>query len=838
MSNLPVVTRPRGHILSHAAWMAWSGAVSIANGIALWVAMARCRTPAEVGQFSAMIGLQTIFISLSSLGLGPYLTSEIARRRDSRAFVAGATALITGSSILGTLVMAAAGSLLYQSTTARLAAVVLSLAILPSGLISLAESIFIALGRTRLIALTATTENFLRTVIPLWLLHRGYSLPAICLSLVIVRLTACAAYAVVARHQLKALKAVSWSQLSQIAAAAPAFACVNLLSALHWQLGAVLAHRLGGEGPAAEFGVASRFLVPATIVVCSYAGVIQPAVSGMALKSLTRTQAFLSRSLRLVNALLLPVVLVLVMLGAQLLEWVFGGPYTTAAPAVYLLGATAIPFGAVMIASRGLIATGRQRYDVIGNLAAVTTNLVLNLALIPRFGALGAAAAQFISVSAMALVVVHYGSGPLFRLNVWSSILVFRWPLAGMAVAIELTGSLGICAAVFAGGAVYLVGLRLIRRQLLLAGDRRRPRLLPRILMVGADPAGTLGGISTIIKDLMHSSLTREFEFRHLGSQSDLATRPGKALLAIAALTKFSFVLAMRRPELVYVHVGGGASLYRKAPFIMIARLFRRPVVTHFHAGDFDLYYHRQPAFGRSLIRYGLGLSNQIITVSEHWGRRLREFLPGAAITVIPNWVEVSLFEKDAVSSDSLIRILFAGTIGRLKGESDLIAALKKIPDHTPSVRLIILGTGADQLKPRLEAAGLWPSVEFLGPVSYERRADFFKRADLFVLPTYAEGMPIAILEAMAAALPVVTTTVGGIPELIQDGVEGYLIAPGDVDALANRIAGLIDHPNQRRRLGLNALAKAQRFDREKSISRLSAELHILLSEKSEIDRI
>ena len=86
--------RPGAGILRNAAWMVWSGGVSIANGVVLWAALARWRQPEEVGQFTAVIGLQTIFATICALGIGPYLTSEIARRRDRGRFVTGAVALI------------------------------------------------------------------------------------------------------------------------------------------------------------------------------------------------------------------------------------------------------------------------------------------------------------------------------------------------------------------------------------------------------------------------------------------------------------------------------------------------------------------------------------------------------------------------------------------------------------------------------------------------------------------------------------------------------------------------------------------------------------------------
>lgn len=349
--------------------------------------------------------------------------------------------------------------------------------------------------------------------------------------------------------------------------------------------------------------------------------------------------------------------------------------------------------------------------------------------------------------------------------------------------------------------------------------------------MVGAHQTRTLGGISAVINELLASSLATEFGFRHIASQIDEYRRVGKFWLALTSLLRFAGALVWWRPHLVYVHVGSNASLYRKAVFITLARCYGQKVLTHFHAGDFDHYYHQQSRVGQWLIRSGLRQSHKIIAVSKASARRLRELLPTTQISLIPNGIDTAAFATPVRNSDSFVRVLFVGAMGRLKGERDLLEAMQSVVAHHSQVRLLMLGHGAETVTNLCQQNNLSPFIEQLGPVAHEDRHAFFKAADVFVLPSYGEGMPMAVLEAMAAGLPVIATRVGGIPELITDGVEGFLIEAGDQRALAKCLKLLVSDTPLRQQMGAHSRAKAQKFDKEIMLSQVAREIRQLLGE-------
>src|SRR5262245_13292285 len=788
--------------------------------------MARWREAAEVGQFAAVMSVYGIFLTLCSLGLGPYLASEIARRPARKQFIASAVALLFSWSVICAIAMAVTGYVVSPSPRAQQATAILSLAMLPIGLISVAEAVFIALGRARVIALATTTENLLRAVIPLFLLYRGHTLPVICLSFVALRAVACVAYAIVARERLKALWSPVWPLAREIAAVSPTFAGVTILAAVHWQIGTVLAGRLSGETAAAEFGVASRFLVPVTMLLFGYVNVVQPVAGRLAANSLNQLGWFLLRGLRLVIALALPLAAGGWLLGRELLILLFGPRYAGAAAALGLLATSVIPLGVVLIASRGLIATGRQRFDLLGNLIGVVSNVSLNFALIPRYGAAGAATAQLLSMTAMAVVETRYGTRPLFELQVWRAIWLCRRPMALMAIALWLVWGWGFGWEVICAGAGYLLGGALIWGELRpLRPSESKVEKRPRVLMVGAHPTRTLGGISTLISDILRSPLTRTFDFRHIVSQVDEYKKFGKLLLALSALARFVWALCWWRPQLVYVHVGGNASLYRKIAFIVVGRLAGQPVLVHCHAGNFEPYYAEQGRLGRKLILWGLGKSSKFIAVSLAMERLLGSLWPGIPCVMVPYGINADLFAGERAPTNHSVRLLFIGKMGFLKGEQDLLRALQRVVEVAPNFRLDMLGQLSDSITAECRVSGLQPQIDHLGPVSLEERLSFFKRADIFVLPTYAEGTPISMLDAIAAGLPVASTPVVRTPDVVEDGVEGYIVEAGDLEALADRLARLNNNPEQRRRMGRLAQDKVRQINWDVVLPQLEKEL-------------
>ena len=164
-----------GKVVRNFFWLVWSGIISIANSILVWIFLAKMRDVTEVGKFTVVMALYAMFMSICSFGLMPFIVSEISRRREQDAetiarFISSASVLLTIIGLICAVLMTIFGVWTSGSSLVQISTLVLSIAMIPTGLIAVGEATSIALGRTRLIAFVTTLENILRTIIPISLI--------------------------------------------------------------------------------------------------------------------------------------------------------------------------------------------------------------------------------------------------------------------------------------------------------------------------------------------------------------------------------------------------------------------------------------------------------------------------------------------------------------------------------------------------------------------------------------------------------------------------------------------------------------------------------------------
>ncbi|TAN84699.1 MAG: glycosyltransferase family 1 protein [Gallionella sp.] len=329
-----------------------------------------------------------------------------------------------------------------------------------------------------------------------------------------------------------------------------------------------------------------------------------------------------------------------------------------------------------------------------------------------------------------------------------------------------------------------------------------------RVVMAGPLPPA-IGGMATVINDIAHSSLACEVELALFDTGK--RTPEGRPLTR-AIWTRFALWRAWWRAldpahsSVAHIHTCSGLTYFLDGSYVLLARLRGVPVVLHVHGARFDDFLDRLPPLMLGIARFIARRAARVVLLSGEWEQKLSVRLPGAHLAVIENGVaEPPPIETNKTAGK--IVVLFLGNLCQRKGIWDLVACAGALP---PAARLVLVGGEEDpgiaaDLRKYLAREGLEDRVELTGPAVGKAKLRWLRSADIFVLPSYAEGVPISMLEAAAAGLPLIVTPVGGIPSVLSDGEHALFVQPGDHDALAGAINHLIGDPALRARLGAAA---------------------------------
>lgn len=326
-----------------------------------------------------------------------------------------------------------------------------------------------------------------------------------------------------------------------------------------------------------------------------------------------------------------------------------------------------------------------------------------------------------------------------------------------------------------------------------------------RVVMAGPLPP-SIGGMATVIDDISRTSLARIVEL--VLFDTGKRTPPGRSIWQ-AIRTRFALwsawwhVLAPARHTIAHIHTCSGLTFFLDGIFAWLARLRGTSVVLHIHGASFDAFLDGLSPPLLWLARRIARHADCVVVLSGEWQHKMSARLTGAKLTVIENGVAEPLHIA-AQKVDGEILVLFLGNLCQRKGVWDLVACAGRLPDN---VRIVLVGGEedpgiTDRVRAELAQQGLEQRVELIGSAVGEAKSRWLRQADIFVLPSYAEGVPISMLEAVAAGLPAIVTPVGGIPSVLRDGEHALLVTPGDRAALAQAITQLAGDASLRARLG------------------------------------
>ena len=323
------------------------------------------------------------------------------------------------------------------------------------------------------------------------------------------------------------------------------------------------------------------------------------------------------------------------------------------------------------------------------------------------------------------------------------------------------------------------------------------------------------GGIASVVNGYREHDFSGKCEVSYIESYRN-GSKWEKLAKALKGYLLFFREMILNKPDIVHIHSSFGPSFYRKMPFIYMACFRGVPVINHIHGAEFETFYLKASDRKKRRIRKVYGKCTMLIALSEEWKRNLESVVSPEKITVIENYCKI----PDLSGTEKKKQILFLGEIGKRKGCYDIPEIYGRVLEKGERLPLIMAGDGGlAEVKKLFEDRDLLESVSFPGWVRGADKDKCLKESGIFLFPSYYEGMPMAVLEAMAYGMAIVTTRVGGIPHLLEDGVSGYLCEPGDIEGLSKRLLELSKDGDKRRKMGERA--------RQKAIADYSMESHI-----------
>lgn len=341
-------------------------------------------------------------------------------------------------------------------------------------------------------------------------------------------------------------------------------------------------------------------------------------------------------------------------------------------------------------------------------------------------------------------------------------------------------------------------------------------RLIRVCMMVPLPPpTGGIGRWASLVKQyahnrsdvLLHIVNTNPYGFRNFHD-----IRPWKRILGGGVqLIRDSFLLVitllMKRCHVIHITTSGQFGVVRDLCVMTVGWIFRVPVIYHIHFG-------RVPEIAAThsrewqLLTHAMRMSYMVVVIDAITERAIQKYLPDVLVENIPNCININDLPAPIENSDTVLTVMFLGWVSPTKGVGELLEAWGRLQSEDWNLQLV--GAVDDTYQQELKHAYNTEKVTFFGEVSHEEAMELLAKADVFVLPSYTEGFPNVVLEAMALGKPIVATSVGAIPEMLSDEC-GVLVPPKNSAALGDGLLHVLSNPKLRIEMGKRAKIRAEK---------------------------
>ncbi|MCL2051100.1 MAG: glycosyltransferase family 4 protein [Lachnospiraceae bacterium] len=311
------------------------------------------------------------------------------------------------------------------------------------------------------------------------------------------------------------------------------------------------------------------------------------------------------------------------------------------------------------------------------------------------------------------------------------------------------------------------------------------------------------GGPSAMVGRLYEGGLAEKVNLTYIGTALD-GSKLRKLIRAICAY--LHFLLILPRMDILHANTSSDASFWRKRIFLETAAFFKKKVIISMRCGRFQMFYQDSNLKTQAKIKATLNKADAFIVVAKPWVDFFATLLPLNKIVILRNAIALPPEGKQDFANQN---ILVLSRLNEDKGIGELLGIMPRIFEKFPLARLFLGGNWASK-ELEEKAKELGGRVKFLGWLDEAGKEKYRAMCSLFVLPTHFDGQPNAVLEAMAAGMAIVTTNVGGLPEVITDGINGSMIAPKNEEALFHALSSLLENEALRKSYGKAARKQAE----------------------------
>ncbi|MCR4697460.1 MAG: glycosyltransferase family 4 protein [Lachnospiraceae bacterium] len=326
------------------------------------------------------------------------------------------------------------------------------------------------------------------------------------------------------------------------------------------------------------------------------------------------------------------------------------------------------------------------------------------------------------------------------------------------------------------------------------------------VLMIGVSPK-RVGGMWTVAEQYINNKTYNEIVNLRYIATSTQGTIIERIIFMIIGYIRIFWILNTKPIDILHIHMAEKGSTFRKGIISIWGKKKNKKVIIHLHAGAFMAWYNSVSEKKQNRIRKVFESADRFLVLGEYWKRELSSIIPREKIQVLYNGVNCSPYNP---YNQEAKNIVYFGLLKKEKGTYDLINSIKLINNKLPvDTKVILCGNDLEgKVNETIEKLELNDRIILPGWLEGEERDNVFREAMIEVHPSYYEGLSMTVLEAMAMGIPVITTNISTMPEVL--GKDGIMIEPGDIYGLSDEILKLSNNKELRVKVGENAFYRAK----------------------------